>query len=134
MIQKKFVPVLALLVAAVIAAGCAAGMGEGRTGDPNLLTAEQIAAADARNAHDLIEKLRPRWLTQRFTRSERLSTGILVYQNQTRLGGLNVLRDIPVQGIHSIRYFDSAQAGQLPGAGSMAVDGAIVIYTAAGRD
>lgn len=132
--HKHYTNFLALMVVALMAAGCAAGMGEGRVGDPNMLTAEQIAESDARNAHDLIEKLRPRWLTQRFTRSERLSTGILVYQNQTRLGGLNVLRDIPIQGIYSIRYLDSAQAGQLPGAGSMAVDGAIVITTAAGRD
>jgi hypothetical protein len=99
-------------------------------GDPNMLTQEQIAQSHTRNAYELIEQLRPRWLLQRFDRSQRLPTGILVYQNRTLLGGIDSLRDIQTQGIYSIRYLDATQAGRLPGAESTVVDGAIVIATA----
>jgi hypothetical protein len=99
-------------------------------GDPNMLTQEQIAASHARNAYELIEHMRPRWMMQRFDRSQRLQTGILVYQNRQLLGGLETLREIQTQGIYSIRYLDATQAGRLPGAESMVVDGAIVIATA----
>jgi hypothetical protein len=120
---------LLALVAVAIAAGCAS-TSAAAGGDPNLLTQEQIAQSSTRNAYELIEHLRPRWLIRRAERSQRLPTGILVYQNRSLLGGLDVLRDIPTQGLYSIRYFDTTQAGRLPGAGSTVVDGAIVISTA----
>jgi hypothetical protein len=125
--------VSALLLAVVFAAAGCATTGAGSVGDPNALAQEDFARSDARNAYELIEHLRPRWLQQRFDRSLRLPTSILVYQNNVRLGGLDVLRDISVQGIHSIRYVGSAEAGRLPGAGSAAVDGAILIFTAPER-
>jgi hypothetical protein len=119
-----------LLVSAAVAAGCASAPGA-VGGDPNLLTQDQIAQSDARNVFELVEHLRPRWLQQRLQRSQRLSTAILVYHNRSAIGGIEVLRDIPAQGIYSIRWFDATQAGRLPGAGSTVVDGAIVISTAA---
>jgi hypothetical protein len=127
-----------LLLAAAVAffsAACATTGDVEARGNPDLLTAQEIEASGARNALELIEHLRPRWLQQRFDRSVRLGTTVLVYQNHTRLGGREVLRDIPVQGIHSIRYLGSSEAGRLPGAGSgsVHVDGAIVITTASQR-
>jgi hypothetical protein len=120
---------LAVLLLAAAATGCGpATMAAG--GDPNMLTQDQIAQSHTRNAYELIEQLRPRWLLQRFDRSQRLPTGILVYQNRTLLGGIDSLRDIQTQGIYSIRYLDATQAGRLPGADSTVVDGAIVIATA----
>jgi hypothetical protein len=121
---------LLVMVLTAVAAGCAS-TSEGAGGDPNVLTQDQIAGSYARNAYELIEHLRPRWLIRRAERSQRLPTGILVYQNRSLIGGLDVLRDIPTQGIYSVRYFDATQAGRLPGAGSTVVDGAIVISTAA---
>jgi hypothetical protein len=111
---------LGILMLVVALGGCAStgGSGDG-IGDPNLISNTEIAASDARNAQELIEHLRPRWMQMRFNRSPGgLGTTILVYQNNTRLGGLDALRDIPVQGIHSIRYMGSAEAGRLPGAGA----------------
>ncbi len=86
-------------------------------------------ATQARNVYEAIEQLRPLWLQGRGSRSVRLGTGILVYQNRSRLGGLEALRDIPLNAVASVRYLDSAAAGQLPGAGSQHVEGAIVVYT-----
>jgi hypothetical protein len=118
-----------LLLCFAVLGGCAPMPGAAG-GDPNMLTRDQIAGSNTRNAYELIEHMRPRWMMQRFDRSQRLPTGILVYQNRQLLGGLDTLREIDTQGIYSIRYLDATQAGRLPGAESMVVDGAIVIATA----
>lgn len=116
---------LALVTLPLIPLACATT--PGTVGDQSVLTEQQIAQSDARNAFELIEHLRPRWLNQRFNRSLRLDTEILVYYNGARMGGLEILRDIQIDGIRQIRYVDSAEAGRLPGASSDAVDGAILI-------
>lgn len=117
--------VLVLGLSLLWAPACASG--PGTVGDQYTLTADQIQQSDARNALELIEHMRPRWLNQRFNRSLRLDTQILVYYNGTRVGGLEVLRDIQLQGVQLIRYVGSAEAGRLPGASSDAVDAAILI-------
>jgi hypothetical protein len=132
--RSLFLSVLLLVLAISGCASTGDTNGEG-VGHPNLISLEEIERSDARNAYELIEHLRPRWLQQRFNRSTGLGTTILVYQNNTRLGGLEMLREVPTQGVHSIRYMGSAEAGRLPGAGagSQHVDGAIVVTTAAQR-
>jgi hypothetical protein len=62
-----------------------------------------------------------------------LPTTVLVYVNETRLGGLDALRGYPLLSVASLRYLDASQAGLLPGAGSAHVEGAIVIRTGGRR-
>jgi len=97
--------------------------------DYDQLTSEEIRASDAGDLYELIEHQRPRWLIGRSDRSIRLETVILVYQDGARLGGLDVLRDIPLIGVRSIRVLDSAEAGLLPGLGSQHVERVIYILT-----
>jgi hypothetical protein len=100
--------------------------------NPNLLVEAEITRARAegvRDLYELISRTRPRWLDVRQDRSLRLETSIVVYQNNSRLGGIDALRGYALENIASIRYLDSAQAGQLPGAGGGHIEGAIVIST-----
>lgn len=98
----------------------------------NLITLEEIQQTDVATLHELIERLRPRWLSARGTPTFGAAgnQGILVYQDQTRLGGIEVLRQLTPQTYTSIRYLDSSTASaSLPGIGSGHVAGAIVLST-----
>src|SRR5687768_12414988 len=120
------------LVLAVVVAACASSGGGSRGSDPNRISTAEIQEAQRtglNDAYELIQRTRPRWLQIRSERSLRLETTILVYQNDSRLGGVDALRGYPLLGISSIRYLDAAQAGLLPGAGSAHVESAIVIAT-----
>ena len=122
---------LAMTVASYACAGRAAG--NPGSGDSNLITRAQIdemEAAGARDLYEVVARLRPIWLRVRTGRSINLETVILVYHDNTRLGDVNVLRGYPLLTIKEIRHLDSAQAGVLPGTGSVHVDGVIVITSA----
>lgn len=113
---------------ALLLAACGAGLAQ-HAGDPDRIDPAEIAASDAQNALELVQRLRPRWLVQRTDRSTRLETVILVYMDGARLGGLEQLRDITIPLIHSLRALDAAEAGTLPGLGSQHVERVIMIHT-----
>ena len=119
----------------VVALGCA---GVGRAGierrTQTLIDSDEIMEmhqAGVRDLYELVNRQRPRWLQTRTERSLQLETVVLVYHNETRLGGIDALRGYPLIAVVSLRYLDAAQAMVLPGAGSAHVEGAIVIRTAA---
>lgn len=123
---------LGFLFVLVLAAGCASAGGResGVRTDVNRLTQEQLREASETNVYDIIQRLRPNWLRTRADRSFGMTTGIVVYQNQTLLGNLDSLRQISPEMIISIRYLDGVTASNtLPGLGSSHVDGAIVLET-----
>ena len=110
--------------------------GQSRAGserrNPNLIPAAEIQEqqdAGVRDLYELVSRQRPAWLQTRTERSLQLETTVLVYHNETRLGGTDALRGYPLLAVTSLRYLDAAQAGLLPGAGSAHVEGAIVIRT-----
>lgn len=116
----------------LLAAACAPSR-QGGIGDPDRITEAQIQASDARNAYELVERLRPRWLREGPDRSLRLETVILVYYDGVRLGGIDTLRDLPLDPIRYIRILGSAEAGALPGLGSQHVERVIMISTGSPR-
>jgi hypothetical protein len=121
-----------LLAAAVGVWGCSSlNQGPGR--DRNVISPEEIAASEARNAYELIQRLRPLWLQSRGDRSTRLETVIVVYQDNAMLGGIDTLERIPIELVRSVRALDSAEAGRLPGLGSRHVERAIMILTRSGE-
>jgi hypothetical protein len=97
--------------------------------DQDTIGEEEIRASTARNAYELVEKQRPRWLRPGPERSLRLETVILVYQDNVHLGGTEALHNLPLQLIRSMHVLDSAQAGTLPGLGSQHVYRVIVVST-----
>jgi hypothetical protein len=124
-------PFLGLVALAALLGGlaCAGAGGGSRSGNPNLITAEEIDQAGASTAYEVIDRLRPRWLRVRLDRSATRETEIVVFVDNLQMSGLNALWDIDARTLHTIRWLDSAQAGTLPGMGSRHVEGAIVIET-----
>lgn len=123
---KMFLLLVTTLSAAL---GCATSAStEGARSNSNIITAEEIEAAQVSNLYDLVQRLRPRWLDVRSQRSFSATTEIVVYQGQTFLGGLEVLRELDKHAAHTLQYLDSIRASAtLPGLGHRQVEGAIVI-------
>ena len=115
--------------AVVLLAGCASsGGGPDSGGDANLITRAEIEATNVPDLYDVVQRLRPRWFTVRGSRSFGLETSIVVYQGQTFLGDINVLRDLGRDAADQLRYLDGARASAtLPGLGGRHVEGAIII-------
>jgi hypothetical protein len=124
---------LVLMAITLLASGCAsASPGAGTRSDPDTLTREEIIATGSSNLFDAVQRLRPRWLTPRAQQSFGLSTDILVFQGQTNLGTVEVLRQLTPESAIRLRFIDgSTAAASLPGMGSRHVAGAIVLETAA---
>jgi hypothetical protein len=132
---------LVLAVGLSLTSSCASGGSSNRSSrNANLISVSELDQArreGVRDVYELIERIRPRWLQVRTDPSFNLQTMIVVYQNEARLGGVDVLRGYPLTTINSLRYLDAAQAGLLPGSGGGAgahLEGAIVINTLPGRN
>ena len=101
----------------------------GRADD--VISADEIARASARNVYDIIQQLRPQWLTAARLRSptEREAGGepgeIVVYISGTRYSGVDALRSMTTTVVTLIRYYDAREATTRLGTGHPA--GAIEI-------
>jgi len=122
-----------LLLACLLLAACSPAARSGGMGDPNFITEAEIRGSGMLDAQELVERLRPRWLRPGLDRSLRLETVILVYYDGVRLGGTDVLRNLSLDPIRSIRVLDAMEAGSLPGLGSQHVERVIMISTS-GRE
>jgi hypothetical protein len=116
-----------LLSAAVVACFGACATIPQAPGDPDVILEDEIAASGARNAYEVVERLRPRWLRSGPPRSTRLDTVILVYLDGNRLGDIDALRNLPVEHVRHMHVLDSAEAGMLAGLGSQHVERAIMV-------
>ena len=105
--------------------GCAGGGGVSDTGprkQRNLITQDEIATKDFRNAHEVIQVLRPQMLRVRG------SIGLAVYVNGIKMSnGTQSLYDISPTSIGEIRFLNSFDATAR--FGTDATDGAISIST-----
>ncbi|HEX8393165.1 MAG TPA: hypothetical protein VF665_12545 [Longimicrobium sp.] len=128
---------LAALAATLALAGCSAAPANPATGtapvaarasDPSRLTQAEIEATPGLStAFDAVQRLRPAWLRATGARSD---GQILVFQNTTRMGTADALRQISIEVVGSMRYLDSVDANnQLAVAGMGPVAGAIIVST-----
>ncbi|MGH7573527.1 MAG: hypothetical protein ACREM1_00110 [Longimicrobiales bacterium] len=126
------IPVLILVVVTGFAGGCATTRGE-QGQRSNLLTRDEIMGAPgAHNLHDVVQRLRPRWLRVRAgDRSFGMTTQIAVFQDQTYFGGAEALRQLGPSTAYELLYLDGPTAAStLSGIPSgMHVGGAIVVVT-----
>jgi hypothetical protein len=125
--------VLFLGVALLAVGACAPAATAGPGGSSSELSRDEIMNVGVNNLYDVVHRLRPRWLQVRGQRSfgqAALNTEVVVFQNQTMLGGVEVLREISPEMAMRIRYLDGTTAtASLPGLGSRHVEGAIIIDT-----
>ncbi len=119
-----------LLVTACASGGTSNAPSARRNRD--LILMDEIQRASAGNAFDLVQTLRPNWLHMRGEHS--ISDGsqgidvLIVYLDNARLGGAQTLRQIPVQTLTSIQFFDAKAATYKWGNGH--THGAILVSTA----
>lgn len=120
----------ALTLAAACASNTSRTMAGGVSPDANLITADEIAKAEVRNAYDAIQKLRPAMLTQGARRSSSVrarNQRVVVYVDNAELGGADQLRQIPALSIATIRFFTPSEAQLRWGRGHLG--GAIEVLT-----
>ena len=117
--------------------------------DANLITNAEFSGQNFRNAYDIVQRLRPNWLTKKEQSAPTrmgmtvsggsavqgdAGSGLVVYLDHSRMGGPDALRDITTDGIGSLEYMDASTAtAKLPGLGSSSVSGAIVIHSRTGN-
>ena len=120
--------------------------------NPDLITKAEIDAGGFRDAYDVVQRLRPTWFTKAKSssaqsmggiqvsggnsgvQSSSTGAGLLVYLDNTRMGGTDALRDIPATSITALQYMDAATAtARLPGIGSTVISGAIVATSRTGQ-
>lgn len=99
-------PLILLLGAVVGLAACASGGGgsDGPRRDPNLISAEELAEYTTLTAHDVIRRLRPRWLRARGGGAPQL------IMDGARMGGMEGLSSISVADVELLRYMSASDA------------------------
>ena len=131
LVFRTFVALAGLFVVTACASGGSASAPSTRR-NRDLITTDEIQRSSAGNAFDLVQTLRPNWL---YTRGEHsISDGsqgidvVIVYLDNARLGGAQTLRQVPVQTVTSLQYFDAKAATYRWGNGH--THGAILVSTA----
>ena len=90
-------------------AACGARQASGARVDRTIITVDQIQERGYRNAYEAVEGLRATWLKER-PDGLTIQREIQVYLDNSRLGGVQMLRQITTPQIASIRYIDAATA------------------------
>jgi hypothetical protein len=122
-----------LIAALPLAWACASSGGQpGRTTsrvDQYVITAEELATANASNLYDAIRQLRPQWLQSAGPTTFRADAEyqILVYMDRIRFGEPTMLRSVPVALPQSVRWLSASEAQAEFGVGNL--QGAIQIVT-----
>jgi hypothetical protein len=131
------------LVAALVAAalpGCAssssgasgasqqASAGSRTSHSRDRITADELATIDVQNALQAVQRLRPNFLQSRGGASSSMTQGpqdVVVYVDQTRMGGPNTLAQIPITDVKEIQWLNGSDATQRFGTGHGS--GAIIV-------
>lgn len=125
--HQRFVRYLALIAVFSVGGCFHNGPKTGDVRDHGMLTKEQIAENHFNTAYDAVEALRSNWLRARGTDSFQTPSEVLVYLDNTRLGGTDTLREIAANTIYYMRFFDGVAATGRWGVGHAA--GVIYVST-----
>ena len=117
--------IAALLVASIPAcasspSGTGASQQSSRRGSPDRITQEELATIDVQNALQAVQRLRPSFLQNRGGASSSISQGpqdVVVYVDQTKMGGPNALAQIPITDVKEIQHLSGTDATQRYGTG-----------------
>jgi hypothetical protein len=129
-----------LLTVTALAAGiwgCASAGTTGSGKNTNVITESEIAASNQRTVYDVVQHLRPTWITRgknyivnTYRVSSDTTGAVLVYVDNVKEGDIDALQNVQlsVGDVASIQWLDAQTAtATLPGAGGNIITGAIVI-------
>ena len=110
----------------LLAVGCLKPSPGGPVGDRSVITRQEIEANHFATLYDVVQGLRLTWMQARGPDSFQpgSSTQVVVYLDDTKLGGVETLRNINLASVMSVKHFDAADATSRWGLGH----GAGVIY------
>ena len=78
-------------------------------GASDVLAIEELTADTHLDLLEAVRRLRPRWLRQRGVEVQ-LGHPIVVYRGDVRVGMIDHLRDIPIEQVAGLRYYDRHSA------------------------
>jgi hypothetical protein len=109
MFRRSYLPFAALTL---VMACASSGPRSGSSAQREILTAEEIAAANVGTAFEAVRQLRPEFLRSRGTMSMRDPSGeyAVVYVNGMRMGGPEQLNTIRAGDVASIRFVSASDA------------------------
>jgi hypothetical protein len=121
MLPRTVSSTLAALIVAISAAGCSGGTSIDRSSQApvprrarsmRFIGRDEVLAASARNAEDLLQRVRPQLLEPRAAQGGAgpAYATPLVYVNDSREGGLEVLHLVPANSILDITYLTPLEA------------------------
>ena len=123
-----------LLVTIALAGIAACGSKGPRAASPydrERITFQEIQnLSAARTAYDVVQQLRPAWLSRRGQTSTRTDNPVIVYFGGAKVGGVERLQDLLRSDVLEIRHFDSVNATRVYGTGHSS--GAIVVTLRSG--
>lgn len=94
----------------------------------DVITEEELAKVDVQNAYEAVRRLRPNFLQTHGGRSSSITQGgqdVVVYVDNTKMGGPNALAQIPITEVKEIQYLNGTDATQKFGTGHGS--GAIIV-------
>lgn len=157
--MRSFLQIVGGAALVSVTVGCASTPAVSRSSatverNPELIVTAEIEGQSFRDAYDIVQRLRPTWLTRKAdaAASRRMGVtvttsatgerggvqsgagaGLLVYLDKARLGGIETLRELSPGNIKSIQFMDaSAATASLPGVGSSVITGAIIVHSRTG--
>ena len=126
--KSRYVYLLAALAISAVP-GCASSPPSGsaasqqsapRRGSSDRITQEELATIDVQNALQAVQRLRPSFLQNRGGASSSITQGpqdVVVYVDQTRMGGPSTLAQIPISDVKEIQHLSGTDATQRYGTG-----------------
>jgi hypothetical protein len=99
------------IASALLMGACAGSLSQGRS-DRNVISEQELQAAAATDAYNVVQALRPLWLQKRGPSTITLQESVKVYLDGSLLGGPEYLRQIDVLTVSAIRYMDALEATQ----------------------
>jgi len=108
-------PLLLAPLGACASGGASAAGSTATHRNPDVISEEEVdATTGVDNAFQLVQRLRPSFLTFRGSTSIRNADAgrVVVYVNQSRMGFAEALRDIPISNVREIRRLSAAEATQ----------------------
>jgi len=121
-------------------AGCASSGGSSSAGarahrDNSVITSEEMSELHLTNLYEVVERLHPEWLAHHNAATLTTPPGgnasgmtqVQIYLDNQRAGNPDVLKQIPISGARSVRYFDASEAEVRFGNGNLY--GAIQVIT-----
>ncbi len=121
------------ILAAALSTACATSGETTTRGSSEVITAEEITAIQVGTAFEAVQRLRPQFLRYRGTttlsnsapegqptgRANVSGTELVVYVDNVRVGGINVLHNITSERVREIRFLPARDATTKYGGGHM---------------